>query len=315
MVVVVPLLLIAAACGSGVENATSPASGSTALSTSSNLPAQYRYQIVDVPGATRTFIRAFNELGVTAGDYTGAEGGQHAFIRSPGGNVTTVDIPGALASTLRGINDPGVSVGFYSVVNAQDPSALTFHGFKRTSDGFTTVIDLPGAGDSALLGINNRGDIVGQYDLADQSVGGSFVLSHGLFTTLQDPPGAAPFNVFANEINDFGTISGSFIGIDGNEHAFLLRGSSYTTFDVPGATVTALPGLNDRGQAVGVSDVSGGFALNTATLNISAIIACPGGFATFPTGINNRGQIAGSCRTEAGGPFHGFIATPVKSND
>lgn len=146
-------------------------------------------------------------------------------------------------------------------------------------------------------------------------MGGSFVLRHGRFTTLQDPPGAAPFNVFANEINDLGTISGSFIGVDGNQHAFLLRGTSYTTFDDPGATVTDLAGLNDRGQAVGVSDASGGFVLNTATLSISAIIACPGGFATFPAGVNNRGQIAGSCRTEDGGPFHGFIATPMRSED
>jgi hypothetical protein len=203
------------------------------------------------------------------------------------------------------------------VVNAQDPSAVTFHGFKRTSDGLINVIDLPGAGDSALLGINNLGDIVGQYDLTDQSVGGSFVLRHGRFTTLQDPPGAALFNVFATGINDFGSISGSFIGVDGNEHAFLLRGSSYTTFDDPGATVTALSVVNDRGQAVGVSDASGGFVFNTATLSISAIIRCQVGFPTFPRGLNNRGQVAGTCKVsdEPGAPFHGFIATPLKSDD
>jgi len=308
------LLLVMSACGSGLQGGGTSASDSIALTTTSKPPTRYSYQIVDVPGATTTRIPAINDWGATVGSYFDAAGAQHAFIRGRGGNITTVDIPGATGITLRGINDVGVAVGFYSVETPQGPNAVAFHGFKRTADGAITVVDLPGAGDSALLGINNIGDIVGQYDLGDQSVGGSFVLRHGRFTTLQDPPGAAPFNVFANGINDLGVISGSFLSVDGNEHAFLLRGSTYTTFDDVGATTTALSKLNDRGQAAGVSDVSGSFVLNTATLSISTLIACPDGVVTFANGINNRGQVTGQCKLSADSPprpFHGFIATPV----
>ena len=300
-IAVVPLALVAA-CGSGVQG------GNTAPTTSSKLQLQYS-QFVDVPGATSTRVWAINDVGATAGDFTGSGGDHHAFIRSPGGTVATVDIPGAFRATLRGINNAGVAVGFYSVDTPQGPNAVTYHGFERTPDGVITVVDLPGAGDSALQGINNIGDIVGQYDLADQSVGGSFVLKQGRFTTLQDPPGAVPFNVFAGAINDLGVVSGSFIGLNGNHHAFLLRDGTYTTFDDTGVTTTAFKGLNN-GQAVGVSD-NGGFVFDIATLSITTFIDCPGGLFAFPEGINNQGQIAGRC-TLAGDspPFHGFVVTP-----
>ena len=300
-IAVVPLALVAA-CGSGVQG------GNTAPTTSSKLQLQYS-QFVDVPGATSTRVWAINDVGATAGDFTGSDGAHHAFIRGPGGTVATVDIPGAFRATLRGINNAGVAVGFYSVDTPQGPNAVNYHGFERTPDGITTVIDLPGAGDSALLGINNIGDIVGQYDLGDQSVGGSFVLKQGRFTTLQDPPGAVPFNVFAGAINDLGVVSGSFIGLNGNEHAFLLRGGTYTTFDDTGVTTTGLKGLNN-GQAVGVSD-NRAFVLDIATLSITTFIDCPGGLFAFPEGINNQGQIAGRCtHADDSPPIHGFIVTP-----
>ena len=308
--VAAPLLLVMSACGSGVQG------GNTAPTTNSKLQLQYS-QLVDVPGATSTRAWAINDVGAIVGDFTvgaivftdsgGARG--PAFIRSPGGTVATVDIPGASGVTLRGINNAGVAVGFYSVDTPQGPNAVTYHGFERTPDGVITVVDLPGAGDRALEGINNIGDIVGQYDVADQSVGGSFVLKQGRFTTLQDPPGAVPFNVFAGAINDLGVVSGSFIGLNGNHHAFLLRDGTYTTFDDTGVTSTGLKGLNN-GQAVGVSD-NGGFVLDIVTLSITTFIDCPGGLFPFPEGINNQGQIAGRC-TLAGDspPFHGFVVTP-----
>ena len=315
--VAAPLLLVMSACGSGVQG------GNTAPTTNSKLQLQYS-QLVDVPGATSTRAWAINDVGAIVGDFTvgaivftdsgGADSGGargSAFIRGPGGTVATVDIPGASGVTLRGINNAGVAVGFYSVDTPQGPNAVTYHGFERTPDGITTVIDLPGAGDSALLGINNIGDIVGQYDLVDQSVGGSFVLKQGRFTTLQDPPGAVPFNVFAKAINDLGVVSGSFIGLNGNHHAFLLRGGTYTTFDDTGVTSTGLKGLNN-GQAVGVSD-NRAFVLDIATLSITMSIHCPGGLFAFPEGINNQGRIAGRCGLAADSPprpFHGFVVTP-----
>ena len=314
--IVVPLFLLLPACGSGVttQDGAAATSASTALSKNSargkEAAVSYRYEIVDVPGATRTRIWAINDLGVVVGDISEASGDSPAFLRTPNGTVTTVTSEGA-HSTLRGINDLGISVGFFAVATPQGPNASEFHGFIRMPGGGTTQVDYPGAPDSALLGINNRGELVGQYDLGDQSVGGSFILDNGKYTNFVDPPGSMPFNVFAQAANDPGLIVGSFIGSDGIQHAFVLKDGIYTTFDVPGSIGTVLVGVNDRGQAVGVAD-SGGFVLDTATMTISASIACPGGFS-FPNGINNRGQVAGTCKFlgEPGPAGHGFIATPV----
>jgi hypothetical protein len=312
--IVLPLFVLLSACGSGVTSEDGAAVNPAALSTSS---PRYTYQIVDVPGATSTRAWAINDLGVTAGNYSDANGVQHAFIRSPTGRVITVDVPGGVTG-FHGINNKGVAVGIYTVETPAGPNAVAYHGFERAPDGSITIVDFPGAADSGLFGINNRGDVVGGDDLGDQSVGGSFVLSRGHFTALQDPPGSVPFNVGASGINDLGVVSGSFLGVDGNTHAFLLRGATYTTFDDIGATVTALKGLNDRGQSVGVSDVGGGFVFDTFTLSISARIACPDGHSTFPEGINNWGQIAGRCKLNSDGPqgpFHAFVAIPLRSDD
>lgn len=306
--------LFAAACGSGTENASRAASTEGVKTGSSASATHYSYEVFDVPGATRTLAFAINERGDITGHYRDASGVQHAYIRRAEGDVTPVDIPGVAGITLRGINSQGVTVGFYSIATAGGPNELTFHGFERTPEGIITTVDFPGAGDSALLAINDSGGIAGQYDLGDQSVGGSFTLIKGQFVALPDPPGAAPFNVFADGINNLGDVSGSFIGVDGNQTAFLLRGGTYTTFSDAGATVTAFSRLNNHGQVPGVSDVSGGFVLDAQTLSFSTFIACPSGGATFPGGINNRGQVVGSC-SAPDGHSQGFVATPSSAGD
>jgi hypothetical protein len=73
------------------------------------------------------------------------------------------------------------------------------------------------------------------------------------------------------------------------------------------------PSGNDLGRVVGISDVAS-FVFNTRTQSFSAF-SCPGDFGTSAQGINNRGQIAGQCRTEDGGPLLGFIATPQDGED
>ncbi|HET9158930.1 MAG TPA: hypothetical protein VFN91_19810 [Myxococcaceae bacterium] len=303
LILALSLSSLTAACGSGALDTSPDPSDSSDVTTSSLSTTRYTYQLFDPAGAVRTLAWAINDHGEIAGNSLDSDGVAHAFIRSASEEFTTFEIPGAAGITLRGINNAGVSVGFYS-------DGVNFHGFERTADGVITTIDFPGAVDSALLDINNGGDIAGQYDLGDQTVGGSFLLSNGHFTSLRDPPGALPFNVFASGINDRKEISGAFVGVDGNQHAFLLRGGKYTTFDDDGATVTGFSRLNDRGQIVGASDISGGFVLDEKTLSISALIACPGALETFPEGINNRGQVVGRCRQD-GAQFHGFIATPV----
>jgi uncharacterized membrane protein len=83
---------------------------------------------------------------------------------------------------------------------------------------------------------------------------------------------------------------------------------TFTTLDVPGATVTLAYGINDRGQIVGEFSDDGenpGFLTDGATYTT---LDAPGAQATLAYGINNRGQIVGWFQV---GAMHGFLAIPT----
>src|SRR5947209_13659886 len=97
---------------------------------------------------------------------------------------------------------------------------------------FTTVEDPLATQDTQGQGINNAGQIVGDY--ADASGGHGFLLSGGVFTTI-DEPVAAGNATSAKAINNFGQIVGTYndaVGV----HGFLLNGGIFTTIDDPLAT-------------------------------------------------------------------------------
>jgi hypothetical protein len=84
-----------------------------------------------------------------------------------------------------------------------------------------------------------------------------------------------------------------------SSHGFLKEGSTYITFDVPGATYTAASGINDTGQIVGTYlNASGnhGFLKEGSTYTT---IDVPGATDTGASGINDTGQIVGG--SNAGG--------------
>jgi hypothetical protein len=342
-----PLLLIAAACGSGPENANSTgkvttsastalsksskrpprgsgpenanstgtvtSSASTALSTSSKHTTQYSFEFFDVPGATSTEPSSINDLGDVVGDYSDATGVFHGFTRSKGGSITTIDVDGAVETSALGNNDWGDIVGGFVSASGDQ------FGFMRSARGTTTVIDFepfPGIAETYVGAINNRREMVGGYG-PDFDIG--FLLRDGRFTALPDPPGSSvPAFTFPYGINDFGVITGQFLDTNGDSHGYVLRGTHYTQVDFSDGTQSGLSNVNDLGQTpgiyVGADGLLHGFIFDT-TRNISVPFDCPLGYSTVFFGINNRGQLAGSCRTVANGPRHGVIATPVKSDE
>ena len=82
---------------------------------------------------------------------------------------------------------------------------------------------------------------------------------------------------------------------------------TFTTIDVPGATLTEAYGINAAGQIVGrFSDATGerhGFLKDGATFTT---IAVPGATLTEAYGINAAGQIVGTF-DDAAGVRHGFL--------
>jgi len=307
----VSLALLMSACGGDVVREPEQTSSTPLpLSSRSLLSKQYTFQVFDVPGAFRTVPTAINDLGVVTGRSKAAGASFEGFIRDRNGGLTAFTATPDSAYTLpSGINDLGVLVGTFA-----DPAGLQ-HGFVRRPSGEITRVDFNFSGlvDSSLGSLNNRGDLVGGYDLGDTNTVIGVLIEGGKTTVLPDAPGAVPMQTFAYTINDSRVIAGTFVGTDGLDHGYLLRGSQFTTIDYPGATGgTDVTGMNDLGWIAGTSD-DGAFVLDTNT-NAISLVNCPGLSFAAANGINNLGQVIGAC-WNAGGPFHGFIATPQRAEE
>jgi len=155
---------------------------------------------------------------------------------------------------------------------------------------FTTIDNPNGNGGfNSANGINARGDIVGNYLDANFAEHG-FLLSHGRYTTLDDPNGVD--GTTATDLNDSGTIVGVYFGP--SENGFILRRGQYTAID-DGVYGTGAFGINDSDMIVGVyfdaNSMEHGFLLSHG--QYTTIDDPNGVYGTVPSGINNRGQIVG----------------------
>src|SRR4051812_1310373 len=85
---------------------------------------------------------------------------------------------------------------------------------------------------------------------------------------------------------------GLLIGVSAGSSAATIY--TFTTFDVPGATVTQAFGINDAGQIVGIfrgaTGSTHGYLKDGATFTT---IDVPGAITTEAHGINDAGQIVG----------------------
>jgi uncharacterized membrane protein len=153
-------------------------------------------------------------------------------------------------------------------------------GFLK-QHGRVSSINVPDSVLTEALGINDAGHVVGDYVDADGVFHG-FLLANDVFTVFGNDLGA-------DDINNAGQIVGCYATCS---RGFLLEGSTFTSIDVPGATVTQVSGVNDVGQIVGVyyDGSLHGFLYDGTSFET---IDVPGAFLTAVTGINNAGQIVG----------------------
>jgi probable HAF family extracellular repeat protein len=137
---------------------------------------------------------------------------------------------GSVASSASGINDKGEVVGIYFDSNGVQ------HGFLY-DDGTYTTIDPPGSIETFLQPINNRGELTGVFFGPSTGPQG-FVYFHGTYTPLSFLPAW---------IND----KGDMVGSKGDGHGYVYSGGQLTVLDVPGARLTAMVSINDKGQIAG----------------------------------------------------------------
>ena len=209
-------------------------------------------------------------------------------------------------------------------------AGTTSHGFLAKRGRFT-AIEHPGAttvpatpngqAGTATTGINDRGQILGVYEGRDRVIRHFVRDGRGRFTRINEARLLAPgqFDEFV-DINNRGQIVG-FYNDDQRvtTTGFLrTRRGRFVDIDVPGSQVTGPLKINDRGQVVGIY-VDGDAEPNADGTTPAGVlhgfvredgdyetIDVPGAAATFPTGINNRGQMVGSY-IDAEGAYHGFV--------
>ena len=183
------------------------------------------------PGGTDTRPNGISGANVV-GQYTTSSGITRAFVYD-GTNYVGFDYPvapGTPVGTEAIAANAGTVIGSY-----QAGTSDTIHGFIRSPAGAFTTLDYPGSIDTALEGISaNR--IVGDYfDDAIRRRG--FVYENSAFTPL-DYPGS--IDTFPQDVQGQNVVGFYGVPVPGGvqEHGFLFDGSTWSTFDVPGASGT-----------------------------------------------------------------------------
>jgi hypothetical protein len=104
--------------------------------------------------------------------------GNHGFVGTMDGALTTIDFPGGDGGTYPlSINSLGQIAGSWRDSN------LVRHGFLRQPDGSLESIDPPNSIDTDNLQINDKGLITGIYQDGNTGMYYGFVREHGRFYT------------------------------------------------------------------------------------------------------------------------------------
>jgi probable HAF family extracellular repeat protein len=274
--------------------------------------AEFRFHVVDFPGASDTNLFAVNNRGQFVGEEQDAGALQHA-IFDDGRQLELLD-PTGLVGTSRqswafSINNLGWIAGAY-----QTPDRA-LHGFVRDPQGVVTTIEYPGGRDTQAFGINDEGTIIGVFNDSARH-GHAFILRGGQFE-LADLPGAIltiPFSINDRELivgqveevpNTFGL--GYLQRPDGQIRLASAPGSQPQS--------TLFISINNRDQILGAYEpAAGGPKQNFLKIghdyHLFDLPARFGAIAVSAQTINDPGEIVGFY-TDVNQIQHGFVATPL----
>lgn len=294
--------------------------------------AEYKYTLVDYPGAVSTLFWGINNAGLIVGQASLVDpvaGPYFDFTYDPGKGVFTPipDVPGHANTAAIGLNENGTLVG------TTNPDGVAASAFILDKKGEHTVFNQPGWDDTRARAIGSSGKVTGYSSTADFSEFTGFIYNpkDGSFIDIDFPNSAT---VIPQGINGRGDVVGSVVfrpggAPDGNPpgtYAFLRDKSGSIALFRINATLTRARGISDGGTITGhVFDPSTGATqgfvgklelqpglpgVQFLTAPPVELLAAPGVVSTTPQGINNAGTIVGS--TDDGtGISHGFIATPL----
>ena len=261
----------------------------------------YSYTPVGYPGAKFTVIWDVNAAGDLVGAYRdAASNDMHGFLRRDG-KFTSIDYPGAKSTTARGISQSGDIVGSYSLPDTPDVA----HGFLLTRQGRFTSVNAPGHTSTVAVRLLSDGSIIGCYHEAAPDAMRGMKLTQGKLSDLDRlnsmHTGATP---------DGKTIVGTYNDrTAGKSHgrSYVLNGTTFTPFDVPGSSTTSAQDINAAGTIVGgyvVNGIGHGFVRER---DVYTTLDVPGAASTGANGIGDDGTVVGSF-TDARGATQGFVA-------
>ncbi|MBA3916629.1 MAG: hypothetical protein H0X25_22845 [Acidobacteriales bacterium] len=256
---------------------------------------------IDYPNASATFAQAVNNSGVVVGGYTLRDGTEQGFVYSAG-QFSSFTVPASTATVVTAVNDNGVLAGYYS------DSTSMLHSFVYDGQNFS-FLDYPGArpGTTILAQMNDQGLAVGNY-VSNDGVNHGFTYANGQFTSV-DVPGASGTFVYATDAA--GEVAGSFTVAGGTKmQGFVQTGTTYHTVNFPGATDTAVRGINDQRQFVGLAGGTHGATAGFSYIGKYRPLVYPGAYFTVAYGINNSGAVVGYYIDLATGLGHAFIQEP-----
>jgi uncharacterized membrane protein len=218
--------------------------------------------------------------------------------------LTSIEYPGGTGTDLRGINSRGDIVGAFQVAPPRHALLIRMGQFLPLGPN-TALATNP----SRAHKVNDHGDVAG-FLSGDDGFQHGFLYTAGGALTQLDYPGAA--DTFAYGINNSNTVVGVY-DTDPNSddaHGFIWSNGVFTPFDVPGAIVTIILAVNDRG------DLGGVWANDT---EVHMFLVRNGHLSSFDVpvagvtvdeirGMNDLGQLVGYYE-DSNGIDHGYVWT------
>ena len=263
--------------------------------------ATYSYTPVNFPGGVMTVVNGVNRAGEIVGLYRDAASTHtHGFVRR-GENFTSIDYPGAESSAANGISPSGDIVGSY---NLADTPSVT-HGFLLTKQGRFSSVDVPSHTSTVAARLLSNGTIIGCYH---EPAAGSMRGMKLVAGKMSDIDRLASMHHGATP--DGKTIVGTYNDrANGKSYgrSYLLVGSVFTPFDVPGSSATSALDINAAGTIVGNYDVDGNNHAFVRERDVYTTLKVPGAVSSSANGISDDGTVVGSF-ADAGGATRGFIA-------